>query len=369
MCFNEKFKKSAFRITLLLVLCLLPFSSHLDACTGVLLKAADQSVISGRTLEFGQNLELKATFVPRNITFTASTPQGNGLRYKSKFSAVGISCFNDPAIMDGINEAGLVAGAFYFPNFAEYTAVTNSNQNVALSPVDFVNWMLTQFSNIEDLQQALSSVVIVPTVYSSWGPTPPPMHYIVYDKTGKSIVIEPTDSSLVVYQNPLGTITNSPTFDWHLTNLSNYINLYPYNLAPISFSGFEIQSLGQGSGMLGLPGDFTPPSRFVRAAFFSNYAFYPQNAGSLVGEIFHLLNQFDIPKGVVRSKDNGKVNYDITYITTAKSPSNLRYYYKTNEQQVINYIDLNQLNKNASSVKVMPLGSTLMTINVSEEFF
>lgn len=344
-------------------------SIPLGACTGVLLKAANQSSISGRTVEFGQDLQLKPTFIPRNINFTATSPLGNGLKYKSKYAAIGISCFNDQILMDGMNEAGLVAGAFYFPNYAQYTPATSANQNISLSPVDFVNWVLTQFSNLDDLQKAIGSIVIVPTVYSSWGTTAPPMHYIVYDKSGRSIVIEPTSETLIVYENPIGAITNSPSFDWHLTNLSNYINLNPYNLDPLSFSGFQIEGFGQGSGMLGLPGDFTPPSRFIRAAFFSNYAYSTKNANELVGEIFHLLNQFDIPMGAVRSKSNGKISYDITYITTVKNPNSLTFYYKTHDQQVINSLDLSQMNLNGSSIKTMPLDSNLMTINVSDQLF
>ena len=112
-------------------------------------------------------------------------------------------------------------------------------------------------------------MVIAPTLVPGFPPEPQPVHVVVYDKTGASIVIEPLDGKLKVYDNPLGVITNSPTFDWHMINVRNYVALNPRNVPPVTINGTTFRNMGQGSGMLGLPGDFTPPSRFVRASVFS----------------------------------------------------------------------------------------------------
>ncbi|MCB1118033.1 MAG: choloylglycine hydrolase family protein [Chlamydiia bacterium] len=340
---------------------------QLFACTGILVQAEDRSTVNGRTVEFGIELDMSLAVTPRNVTFYGKTPMGRGLHYISKYAAAGVYCFDDPVIMDGINEKGLVAAAFYFSGYASYTKVTKDNQAKALSPIDFPNWILTQFATIEEVKEALKSVVIAPTIIKNWGNTPPPMHYIVYDKSGRSIVIEPVEESLQVYENELGVITNSPTFDWQLTNLGNYTNLTPYNIGPNQLRGFKFPSFGQGSGMLGLPGDFTPPSRFVRAAFFSARTLPPKNSGDAVDKTFHILNQFDIPLGIVRQKDQGKISYDYTLLTSVKEPKTLRYFYRSYQDQSIQFVDLNQFDLNAKTIKMMKVGGDQQQYDVSSK--
>lgn len=323
------------------------------ACTGILVQAKDQSVVNGRTVEFGIELDMSVAVIPRNISFVGKTPMGKGMRYKSKYAALGIYCFEDTVLMDGINEKGLTAAAFYFPGYASYRKVTKENQSKALSPVEFPNWILTQFATIEEVKEALQTVIIAPTILEDWGGSPPPMHYIVYDKSGRSIVIEPVDETLKVYENPLGVITNSPTFDWQLTNLNNYINLTPFNVDTSQLRGMKLFSFGQGTGMLGLPGDFTPPSRFVRAAFFSTKAVHSKNAEEAIEQAFHILNQFDIPLGIIRQKEQGQLSYDYTLLTSVKSPNTLEYFYRSYKNQDIQFIDLSQVDYNAKSIKTM----------------
>lgn len=339
--------------------------AQIMACTGVLVTANDGSIVSGRTVEFAMPLEMSAAVIPRNISFIGKIPNGSGMTYTSKYAAVGIYCFDEQVLMDGMNEKGLVAAAFYFPGYAEYAKVDSSNKNKALSPIEFPHWVLTQFASLDEVKAAISSVVIAPTISSSWGPTPPPMHYIVYDKTGKSIVIEPVGGTLKVYDNKIGTITNSPTFDWHLTNLRNFINLTPLNKSPITLRGLKLASFGQGSGLVGLPGDFTPPSRFVRAALFTCTAIPVNNSTESVYQTFHILNQFDIPYGVIRQNDQGATEFDYTMITTVKEPQTMKYYYKTYDNQTINYVDLNQFDLNAKMIKSIKLTEKQKSINAS----
>ena len=198
-----------------------------------------------------------------------------------------------------------------------------------------------------------------------WGAVPPPFHYIVYDKAGNSLVIEPLDGKLVTYDNPLGVCTNSPTFDWHMTNLRNYVNLSPDNASSTNMAGVEIAPLGQGSGLLGLPGDFTPPSRFVRAAIFSKAAIPPNNTEEAVLQIFHILNQFDIPVGSVRAVVNGVIHTESTTETSVKAPQSLKYYFKMYEDQSIRVVDLNQFDLNAKEIKKAPMSGRELITDVS----
>ena len=126
----------------------------------------------------------------------------------------------------------------------------------------------------------------------------PGVHYILTDARGRgSVVLEYVGGELKIHPNPLGVMSNSPTFDWHMINLSNYVNMTVSNVPKLDVAGTELKGLGQGSGMLGIPGDFTPPSRFVRAVAFSKSALPVLTAREGVLQAFHILNQFDIPRG------------------------------------------------------------------------
>ncbi|MGE5196738.1 MAG: linear amide C-N hydrolase [Anaerolineae bacterium] len=227
----------------------------------------------------------------------------------------------------------LAVGTFYFPGFAFYSEITPENQARALSPIEFPNWILTQFATVDEVKTALSSVVIAPTVTKDWGSAPPPFHYIVFDKSGHCLVIEPLEGKLVTHENKLGTFSNSPPFDWHMIYLRNFINLTPFNAKPVTLNGVRLEQLGQGSGMVGIPGDFTPPSRFVRAAIFSATATPSENANEAIFQLFHILNQFDIPVGISRAKVENATYNDQTQFTCARDPQSLKYYFKSYNEQ------------------------------------
>jgi len=199
------------------------------SCTGIMLKTTDGSIVHGRTVEFGFFIDTSIVLVPRGYQFTGETPLGPGKTWSGKYAVVGGIAFNNLAIMDGMNEKGLAAGAFYFPTFAEYAETTPENRAISMSMADFTNWLLTSFSSVGQVKTAIEAgeVAIAPTILKGWPPQAQPFHYVVYDAKGVSIVIEPIGGKLKVYDNPLGVITNSPTFDWHMTNLRNYIALNP----------------------------------------------------------------------------------------------------------------------------------------------
>lgn len=348
-----------------LLIAFFSLSLPLFACTGLRLNAKDGSMVQGRTLEFGTYIDTSIAVIPRKYVFQGTSANGPGLKYQTKYAAVGALAFDVPALLDGLNEKGLAVGTFYFPGFAAYTESTAENQNRSLSPIEFPNWILTQFATVEEVKQGLSQIALVALPLAAWGNTIPPFHYIVYDQKGDCIVIEPVEGKLIVHDNPLGVMTNSPTFDWHMTNLRNYINLRTQNVAPLKVHGIELAPLGQGSGMHGLPGDFTPPSRFVRAAVFTYTAFASANAEEAVLQTFHLLNQFDLPLGLIREEDQGTMHADFTSITCVRDPQSLKYYYKTYDDQTIRMVDLKQFDLEAKKIKTLKTQGKQTWINVS----
>ena len=338
-------------------------------CTGIMVRTKDGSTIHGRTVEFGITIDTSIAFVPRGYEFTGQTPLGDGLKYVAKYASVGVIAFTDVKLLDGLNEAGLAVGAFYFPSFAEYTTVTAENQSRGLSPGDFPNWLLTQFATVEEVRRAVQNeaIFITPSILPGWGPETPPFHYVVYDKTGASVVIEPVGGKLIIHDNPLGVITNSPTFDWHMINLRNYIALDPLNVPSVKIAGETLQQIGQGSGMLGLPGDFTPPSRFVRAAVFSATAIPTDTTDKGIEQVFHILNNFDIPVGVARAESDDVVHTDYTMLTVARDPQNLRYYYKSYDDQTIRMVDLKRLDPHKKEIRLLSTKSEQIIIDMTDE--
>ena len=340
-------------------------SKALFACTGIMLKTKDKNVVHGRTLEFAINVDSSVAVIPRNYEFKGTSPTGSGLNYTSKYGAVGVIAFDNPALLDGINEKGLSVGTFYLPGFAGYSRATADNQKMSLSPADFPNWLLTQFATIDEIKAAINSVVIVPTVLKGWGDESPPFHYIVYEKDGKSLVIEPVNGKLSYFDNPLGVLTNSPGFEWHMTNLRNYINLTTWDAKPLTVDGLTLSSFGAGSGMVGLPGDFTPPSRFVRAAIYSITATPVETSEAAVAQGFHILNQFDIPVGVSKLEANGVTYTDFTLMTAVRDPNQLKFYYKTFDDPTVKVVDLKTFDLNATTIKTAPMTGKGKAVDVS----
>ncbi|MGD9647900.1 MAG: linear amide C-N hydrolase [Pirellulales bacterium] len=327
------------------------------ACTGITLRPRDGSIVYARTLEFALDTKSNLIVIPRGKEFVGSTPtEAPGLRWTSKFAVAGMNAFDQPLFLDGLNERGLSVGLFYFPGYAGYQVAGAADIDRTLAPQELGVYLLGTCADVAEAAAATRAVVVAATMFKPMGEVPP-CHYIVTDAGGNSLVIEYVAGQLRLHDNRIGVITNSPTFDWHLTNLSNYINLSPTNVPPLDLAGLRIHGFGQGTGMLGLPGDFTPPSRFVRAAAFVNSALPVDTAGEGVLQAFHILNQFDIPKGAARGVEHGSPVADFTQWTSAADLTNGRYYVRTFANSRIRQLDLKS---------VAPQLDDMATIRLSE---
>lgn len=330
-------------------------TSHALACTGITIKPKDGSVIFARTLEFAVDIESNIIVVPRGKEYVGTAPGDKpGLRWKSKYGAIGANLFNKPVIVDGLNEKGLHVGLFYFPGFAKYQEVKADDVGKALAPWELGSFLLGTCADVKEAVAAAKTVLVGEVVLKEMGFVPP-AHYIVTDASGKSVVLEHVDGKLMIHDNPFGVMANSPTFDWHMTNLSNYVTLSPSNKEKTDLAGKEIRGLGQGSGMLGLPGDFTPPSRFVRAVAFSKTASPVEKAKDGVLQAFHILNQFDIPKGAARGIEHGKEVADYTLWTSAADLKNLRFYFRTYENSRIRMVDMKAVSLDAKEIQTISM--------------
>jgi choloylglycine hydrolase len=327
----------------------------LRACTGITIKPMDGSIIFARTLEFAVDIKSNIIVVPRSKEHIGTAPGDKpGLHWKSKYGIVGANAFDLPVTVDGLNEKGLHVGLFYFPGFAKYQEITSQNIGMAVAPWELGVFLLGACSDVNEAVAAAKYVRVGEAVQKDMGIVPG-VHYILTDSGRESVVLEYGGGELKIHQYPFGVITNSPTFDWHMTNLSNYVNMTVSNVPKIDVGGKEIKALGQGSGMLGIPGDFTPPSRFVRAVAFSKSALPVETARDGVLQAFHILNQFDIPKGAARGLEHGLEVADYTLWTSASDLKNVRYYCRTYENSRIRMIDLKCLDFDAKQIKMISI--------------
>jgi choloylglycine hydrolase len=330
------------------------FASQTQACTGIRLVARDGSIVYGRTMEFAPIMNSEALVIPRNLEMTGTAPGSKpGMRWRTKYGAVGLNAFNQPVIVDGVNERGLAVGAFYFPGYAKYNEVTESEFDCTVAPYEFPTILLTSCASVADVIELASRLKVAEVSAPGLGICPP-LHFVAHDAHGNSIVLEHVEGKLVVHNNPVGVITNSPTFDWHMTNLENYVNLTDANKPALELESLKLNGFGQGTGMLGMPGDFTPPSRFVRAVMFSATTEPMETGRDAVLRLFHLLNLFDLPYGAIREVDGNKQTVEYTQWTSGSDLKNLRFYFRTVTNSRIRTIDLNQIDLDAASIRSIP---------------
>jgi choloylglycine hydrolase len=332
------------------------WASDASACTGIRIQPKDGSVIYARTLEFGIDLDCNILVIPRNKAFVGMAP-GNraGLRWHSKYGVTGTNSFDLPVIVDGLNEKGLAVGIFYFPDYTKYQTVAADAIGKALASWELPLFLLGTCANVPEATAAARNVRVSDVRLAAIDFVPA-FHYVVHDAAGRCAVLEYVHGELTIHDNPLGVVTNAPTFDWQVTNLCNYVNLTPMNAPTVDISGIKFSGFGQGSGMLGLPGDFTPPSRFVRAVAFAHASPPVATAEEGVLQAFHILNQFDIPKGAARQSAGAKTPADYTSWTSAADLKNLRYYFHTFQNRRIRMIDLKQVNLDAKDIKSISMG-------------
>lgn len=310
-----------------------------SACTGIALNSADGCHIQARTIENAtEPLPSHWVVIPRGHKIQSFTPSGrNGLSFEAKYGIIGLTVVREEFIAEGINEEGLSAGLFFFPDYGSYQKYEPSHNAITLGDLQVVTWMLSRFATIDQLKQGIKEVRIVGLDKTAV------VHWRIGERSGRQVVMEIVDGKVEFFENTVGVITNSPGFKWHLTNLNNYINLYPGSAADHKLSQQPLHPIGGNSGFLGLPGDATPPSRFVRAAFYRATAPQQPTGEQTILQAFHLLNNFDVPIGIEHPAGKAPDMPSATQWTSAIDLTRRRVYYKTAYNNTIRCIDLEQI--------------------------
>ncbi len=354
--------KSKFYLTIILMfgLLILPFSRAF-ACGDFLISGPNNTWINGRSMEFAVDMQSQIVLHPRGEKYSSASPQGTGVQWVSKYGFVGLNSFGLDVTADGLNEKGLSMGALWLPG-TQYPEPKASEQAQALLLNDFPNWILGNFENIDQVKHALSHIIVWAKLVPEMGMIPP-LHFSIHDANGKSLVIEFVRGKMVVSDNPLGILTNAPTLDKQLKNLEKYKDLSNVN-QPKIVDGQTIN----GSGMLGLPGDWTPPSRFVRLAMLVKYVLMPQDSAQAANLAFHILDTVDIPRGIIKAVESGKTIYEYTQWSVVKDLSKQRFYIRPYENLKISFIDLKQIPwDKIKKQKSMGLNSQSLIPNLTAE--
>lgn len=316
-----------------------------NACTSVELTSLDHTIMMARSMEFSSDLHSNIRTYPRDYKFTTTLANGkSGMSWTSKYGYLYLDGFGVSTPVEGMNEAGLSFEALLFPG-ADSQYQTAASDKKSIPYIHFGDWVLGNFNNVEQLKKALAKISVTSVKLPQFDNNVFPLHFFVHDASGNGIVIEYVNGQLNVYDDNTNVLTNAPSYDWQVKNIRNYVNLTPYTPDPIVIGNMTFESTGQGSGMHGIPGDISPPSRFIKIFALKNTALTPQNATDTLNLAQHIMNNVDIPLGYVRAKQaNGSDLNEWTQWVVFEDLSHKVFYYHTYSDLTLHKIDLNKIN-------------------------
>ncbi|MGX7024276.1 choloylglycine hydrolase family protein [Vagococcus hydrophili] len=326
-------------------------------CTSVIYQNKLNQSFLARTMDFSYPLDGKPVFIPENYLFFKGNTEKS---FETKYAFVGSGDLHGEYVFaDGVNEAGLGAASLYFSADAVYCEDIDV-EKINIAPHDVVAYLLSNFKTIEEVKAGIMGLQINNEKNTLLQKTVP-LHWIVADASGYSLVIEPTKDGLMIYDNPVNVMTNSPSFTWHLTNLNQYANFSNMTSPKSEYGGFVAHGNGAGSGLLGLPGDYTSISRFVRIAFMNQYTEKVSTLEESLNVIMRMLTSVYIPKGV-KKKSNGRDDYtQFVSIMDLNQPGYYINYYENNQ---IYYVDLKVMKEQETAPKIFNCSKEVLIQNV-----
>ncbi len=298
-------------------------------CTAITYKTADDY--------FGRNLDLERSYfenvvvTPRNFKFDFRRIDS----LCSHYAMIGMATVvnNYPLYYEATNEKGLSMAGLNFPGNADYKPYTEGKVNI--SPFEFIPYILGKSADLCEAKELLYSINLMSENFSEALPLSP-LHWIIADRNS-SITVESVADGIKIYENPIGVLTNNPTFDFHMMNLNNYMALHEGRAENRMSAGLDMQNYSLGMGAIGLPGDFSSASRFVRAAFVKCKSCSGEDEKESVNQFFHILASVAMPKGCVLTADG---EYEYTRYSSCCNTDRGVYYYTTYENSAVTSVDM-----------------------------
>lgn len=305
-------------------------------CTAITLQSLQREAFLGRTMDFSYEIDPHLFIVPSEYTWTNSLNDRRVYDYCS-FIGIGQELDGMQGFFDGVNEYGFAAATLFFAGYAQYSLKPCKDKELVASS-DFLHYILGRCTSIEDLLKVLKNVCIIGI------PDPitqaiAPLHWIATDTSGRCVTIECTKKGLVVSNNYIGVMSNSPDFEWHMTNLRNYMEVSPMQTKEAKWANITLTPFGQAGGTVPLPGGYTSPERFVRTAYLKTHIPTPFDCTESITSGFHIMDNVSIPEGAVITD---RETYDYTKYTAFINTNTCTYFYKTYEDIRIHTASLSQ---------------------------
>ncbi len=301
---------------------------------------------------FGRNLDLEKSYgecvviTPRNYELPMRTLP----TLQSHYAMIGMAAVvgDYPLYFEATNEMGLSMAGLNFPDNADYKDCNDTRENI--TPFEFIPYVLGKCKDTAEAERLLGNINVVKINFSEKLPLSP-LHWIISDKDG-SITAESVKDGLKIYKNPYGVLTNNPTFDYHLININNYMQLHEGFAENRMSSEREFNNYSLGMGALGLPGDYSSASRFVRAVFIKEKSPCFQSEKESVSHFFHILGGVAMPKGCVMTRDG---EFEYTRYSSCCNADKGIYYYTTYDNSTVTAVDMHSVNLDGEELHTFPI--------------
>lgn len=308
-------------------------------CTAVTYKTKD--FYFGRTLDYEFSYGDEITITPRNYEIKFRHQK----EIKNHYAIIGMAYVteNYPLYYDAINEKGLCIAGLNFVGKAHYNEPADNKDNI--TQFEFIPWILSQCTTVKEAEKLIENMNFLNEPFNEKLPLAQ-LHWIISDST-ESITVESVKEGIKIYNNPVGVLTNNPPFDKQMFELNNYMNLSPKSPENKFSKDLDLQQYSRGMGAIGLPGDLSSQSRFVRVAFVKMNSVSGDTEKESVNQFFHILNSVDQQRGCCQL-DNGK--FEITIYTSCCNATKGIYYYTTYDNHQISGIDMHKENLDSTEL-------------------
>lgn len=313
-------------------------------CTAATYRTKDHYF--GRTLDYEVSYGEEVVVTPRNFPFHFRHMGG----LSSHYAIIGMATVAGeyPLYYDATNEKGLSMAGLNFPGNADYKPLAEGKDNVAT--FELIPWLLGQCATVEEAKEYLARMNLANTHFSPQFPVSP-LHWIIADRDC-AITVESVREGIRIYDNPVGILTNNPPFDYQMTNLTNYMSLSTEPPENHFSDQLDLTPYSRGMGMLGMPGDLSSASRFVRVAFTKLHSVSGTSESESISQFFHILGSVAQQRGCVHM---GEGKYEITIYTSCCNTDRGIYYYTTYENSQITGVDLHRENLDGQQLSRYPL--------------
>ncbi len=299
----------------------------------------------GRNMDISFDFDRKIVVTPRNYPLYFKEMPPMDTHYAMIGTAMVVKDY--PLFAEAVNEKGVYMAGLNFPGLASYNKSIKEKQNITVN--EFIPWVLGKCSKLSEVLILLKQINITSLPFMEGLPIPT-LHFIIGDKSG-SVVVECMAGGMYIHDNPTNVMTNNPKFDIHLHNLNNYMALSAKSPANSLTNELELNHYCLGMGALGLPGDFSSESRFVKAFFLKTNSVADQNEASSVSQMFRILDGVGMIRGAVIDED-GK--HDITVYSSCINADKGIYYYKTYDSSLISAVYMHNENLAGDKLSIFP---------------